>query len=168
MWLFTPERQISSSPWIWNHELQMGDESLLPRPLKRSKTYHYKWCRVWPWHPNHDMWVIETADTLDWWTYYSIRQVGIKNAFLFIILSVNLQKVWTEIVDNGFEVVGAIAVWSYAAWDGNGIWMLTMKVVRDLNLTHYLLTRTPLANLVCKTSDLSACHMSWITKYSSP
>jgi len=36
--------------------------------------------------------------------------MGIKNAFLFIIFSVNLQKVCTEIVDNGLEVVGAIAV----------------------------------------------------------
>jgi len=36
--------------------------------------------------------------------------MGIKDTFLFIIFSVNLQKVGTKIVDNAFVVVGAIAV----------------------------------------------------------
>ena len=36
--------------------------------------------------------------------------MGIKDTFLFIVFSVNLQKVGTKIVDNAFVVVGAIAV----------------------------------------------------------
>ena len=42
-------------------------------------------------------------------SYHGIRQMGVKHAFLFIILPVNLQKVRTEIVDNRFVVIRSIA-----------------------------------------------------------
>lgn len=42
-------------------------------------------------------------------SYHGIRQMGVKDTFLFIILPVNLQKVRTKIVDNRFVVIGSIA-----------------------------------------------------------
>jgi hypothetical protein len=44
--------------------------------------------------------------------------MGIENAFLFIIFPVDLQKVRAKIVDDGFVVVGSIAVGCDAARDG--------------------------------------------------
>jgi hypothetical protein len=76
--------------------------------------------------------------------------VGIEDAFLLIVLPMNLQKMGAEIVDNGFKIVGAVT-------EGCNAEREVKLVARTTSIewTDYLETRTPLASLLCKTSVLS-------------
>jgi hypothetical protein len=64
----------------------------------------------------------------------------------------NLQKMRTEIVDNGFKIVGAFTEGCNAECEQWSDWWqrISLKEWAD-----YLATRTPLASLLCKTSVLS-------------